>query len=334
MNRILFCTTLTVAAASPLVLRAQDLPADPNRFSFGPTFGLNYKAEFNNRTAFYNNVNPGAATGGANHNYNDGYVLVDSSGNAGGLTGNFGYRNPSQVVGDTLQFHAIHTQNSSSTTGDPQFGAELIYQRVLGAVHFLHGNWGLETGLGVTEIDLRENLSGTVPVLTDTYQLNGIIPPGAGYNGTFNGPGALIGDAPTRTTTAAALSGYHKLSGQLINLRFGPFVEWNLTCRLSLAVSAGLSLAPTMLDYDFSETVTLPGGGGTYAARGHSSKNELLYGPYAGATLRYDFNRHWGVYIGVRFQNLTDMDQSVGSRTARFDAGLSVNATAGLSWKF
>ena len=45
----------------------------------------------------------GAALGGVNHQYQDGYVRVDSSGNAGGLTSNWGYQNGAQVVGDTLR---------------------------------------------------------------------------------------------------------------------------------------------------------------------------------------------------------------------------------------
>jgi hypothetical protein len=67
---------------------------------------------------------------------------------------------------------------------------------------------------------------------------------------------------------------------------------------------------------------------------GHSSKTELLYGPYVGAMLRYDFDKCWGVYVGARFQNLTDLSQSIGSRTARLDAGATVNLTAGASWRF
>ena len=94
----------------------------------------------------------------------------------------------------------------------------------------------------------------------------------------------------------------------MFSLRLGPFAEWKLTHKLSLAASVGLTLAPTMVDYDFSETATLPGGGGAFATGGHSSKSKLLYGPYVGAMLRYDFNKRWGVYVGARFQNLTDFE--------------------------
>src|ERR1035437_8149694 len=89
MNRIILSTTL-VLAATPFAMRGEDSTDDPNRFFFGPRFGMNFKADFQN------NVNPGPEAGAANHTYNDGYVLVDSSGNAGGLTWNWGYQNASQ----------------------------------------------------------------------------------------------------------------------------------------------------------------------------------------------------------------------------------------------
>jgi len=343
MNRIALSTTLTLAAFTPFALRGQDLPdnPNPNRFSFGPTFGLNFKADFNG-TAYFNNRNPGPNAGGVNHYYNDGFVLLDASGDAGGFTANWGYQNASQTaVAGSIQFHSIQSGGPSSVTGDPQYGGEFIYQRVVGPLPFLSGDWGLEAGFGFTELDLRENLSGNVPVTTDTYSLFGLPftpppEPNAGLGGSpgVNISGAIL-DTPVRgPNTIATLSGQQKLSGQLFSLRLGPFAEWNFTSKLSLAASVGLTLAPAMVDYDFSETATLPGAGGIYVASGHSSKTELLYGPYVGAMIRYDLNDHWGVFAGARFQNLTDLNQSTGGSSARLNASATVYATAGISWKF
>ena len=326
MNRIVLSTTLTLAAFTPFAMRGQDLPDNLNRFSFGPTFGLNFKADF------HNNANPGPPVthaGGANHTYNDGYVRPDSSGDAGGLTQNWGYQYKSQynpANGGTMNFLNV---GSSSATGNPQYGGELIYQRVVGSLPFLSGDWGLEAGFGFTELDLRENLSGTASV--DSYSLGGNLPPDPGNGGISGAPQALLGDTPTRY--AAKLTGYQKLSGQMFSLRLGPFAEWNITHKLSLAASVGLTLAPTMVDYDFSETAILAGGG-TITESGHSSKTELLYGPYVGAMLRYDLTKCWGIYVGARFQNLNDLDQSIGGRTARLDQSATVYGTAGVSWRF
>lgn len=348
MNRIILSTTLTLAAATPLALHGEEASEtdNPNRFSLGPRFGMNFKADFHIREiALPANpaANPGPASGGTDHFYQDGYVLTDSSGNAGGLTWNWGYQNGSQVVGDTLQFHASQSQSSSlpasrDVTDDPQYGLELVYQRVLGPLPFaLPGRWGLEAGFGYTDIDLRDNSSGnglTTVMITDAFQLNGVLPPSAGYHGTFQGPGALLGDTPTRTTASvlANQTSEQRLSGQLFTIRLGPFAEWNLTAKLSLAASVGVTLAPALIDYDFSENI--PSSGGTSATSGHSSKTDLLYGPYVGGTLRYDFTRHWGVYVGVQFQSLNDLQQSIGAHTARLDPGATVFGTIGASWKF
>src|SRR4051812_11189102 len=125
MKRIVLSTTLTLAAASPFAFGADF--ENPNRFSLGARFGMNFKAAFGNSAV----VDPGPAAAGANYNYNDGYVRVDSSGNAGGLTWNWGYQNASQVVGGTMEFHAVQFDTPSGSannnvTDDPQFGAELI----------------------------------------------------------------------------------------------------------------------------------------------------------------------------------------------------------------
>ena len=184
---------------------------------------------------------------------------------------------------------------------------------------------------------MRDNRTGTRPatVTTDTFQLNGVVPPSAGYNGSFAGPGPLLGDTPTRTIVAdvTTLTTRQKLSGQLYSLRLGPFAEWKLTSRLSLAASVGLTLAPSSVEYNFSETTTLPGGA-TFGAVGRSSKTQLLYGAYVSGTLNYDFGKHWGVYVGAQFQSLTDLEQSIGSRTARLNQGVTVYGTVGLGWRF
>lgn len=338
MNRIVLSTTLALAAVTPFAMHGADFPENPNRLSLGARIGLNVKADFRNNAP----VNPGAAVGGVDHIYNDGYVNVDSSGNAGGRTWNWGYQNDTQVVGDTMQFNAIGSGTpivpANHKADDAQYGVELIYQRVLGSISSESSvGWGLEAAFSYTDLDLRGDRRATMPVTvtTDTFQLNGVLPPGAGYNGTFDGPGPLLGDTPARTTASdiATVASRHRLSGQSFGIRLGPFAECYFTPQLSLAASVGLALAPTYVEYDFSETVTLAGGD-VFEATGHSSETEWLYGYYLSALLRYDFNERWGVYVGAQFQSLTDLKLSAGSRTARLDQDATVYGTIGASWRF
>jgi len=128
MKRLVIFTALSIAA--PLVIQGADGNENLNRFSLGARFGMNFKSAFGNTAVIPPPVvsSPGPAIGGVNHTYDDGYVLVDSSGNAGGMTWNWGYQNGSQVVGDTMQFNSLSSVSPvlparSSATDDPQYGA-------------------------------------------------------------------------------------------------------------------------------------------------------------------------------------------------------------------
>jgi len=333
-QRVLLSVALTLTAVSPPLVFGADSVPNPHRLSVGLRFGLNYKANFSNSATTFNPVDPGPATAGANHTYDDGFVRVDASGNFGGLTSYWGYQNASQVVGTSMEFHALGVPEASSITDDPQLGLELIYQRILGAAAGGSSpRWGVEFGLGYTKINLQGSGSGTAPVITDTYPLGVVQPPLAGYQGTSTGPGALLGATPVRTLGTAAVDSYQKLSGRLIGLRLGPFAEWDLTSNLGLTASAGFTFAPTRLYYDFSETITLANGA-SYSSSGHGSKRKNLYGPYANLMLRFIRGDRWSAYVGAQVQSLTTLEQSVGTRTARFDPRTTVDFSVGITRRF
>ena len=104
--------------------------------------------------------NPGPAIGTrVDRTYDDGFVLVDASGNNADYTWYWGYENSSQFSGGVLRFHSV-----------------------------------TYTGLVAT-------------VLTDTFDLEGNIPPPAPYHGTFSGPGPLIFAEPySRSVTNILLT--------------------------------------------------------------------------------------------------------------------------------
>jgi hypothetical protein len=135
-----------------------------------------------------------------NRTYNDGFVGVDRSGNAGGQTWNWGYHNASQVSGDTLAMHATSATSggSQTVTDDPNLGFEASFVRDLG--HETWGGWGVKAAFGYTAMDFHSSapLTGHGEVVTDTSQLGGVRPPAAPYTGSFNGPGPVINSTPTR----------------------------------------------------------------------------------------------------------------------------------------
>src|SRR5262249_22041062 len=138
-------------------------------------------------------TNPGGAAGGQAHQYDDGYVLVDSSGNLGGQTWNWGYSQNSQVKpgSSSIDMHSSSAQggaDSGDINNNPQYGFEIVYSRELGRMGW--GRWGVEAALGYTAINLRDNrtLSATVHRVTDAYGYTaGTTPPSASFQGTFDG---------------------------------------------------------------------------------------------------------------------------------------------------
>src|SRR5258706_507018 len=108
---------------------------ETNRLTLSARFGFNISARFKGLST----LPPPSATrktpGGDNYNYDDGYVLTDNSGNFGGQTWYWGYDDSSrQVSGNNVVMSRSTLEGSAgsaSADGDPSYGAELVYSRLL-----------------------------------------------------------------------------------------------------------------------------------------------------------------------------------------------------------
>jgi YD repeat-containing protein len=82
------------------------VPVKPlNRFSLNARFGLNISAKFMGMSGISLTPPPRTTPDGSQYNYDDGYVLTDISGNAGGQTWNWGYDQSGQISGNTILMH-------------------------------------------------------------------------------------------------------------------------------------------------------------------------------------------------------------------------------------
>ena len=188
----------------PLSTIGQSEP--PNRVSLSFRSTFNIGARFSGPESRPSGADPGPfLASGINRNYEDGYVRVDSEGNAQGLTWNWGYRDASQVQADALHFHSASVSGSGNLpkmTDDPNLGFEFAWERRL--FQFKNGRAGIKGAFNFTDVEIRDRrkISRDLILLTDVYPLNGIIPPGSGmagefqYAGTFDGPGPVIDDHP------------------------------------------------------------------------------------------------------------------------------------------
>jgi hypothetical protein len=335
-----FMAVAATMAAAPFAVRAQDEgDSGWNHFGMDARLGFNIRAKFMNEGGFAASAPPPPAAGGAvNRNYKDGFVNVDSSGNAGGQTWNWGYQHASQAPGnDTLLMHVDSVGGVNLTRqDDPSLGFEFSYARDF--AHADWGNWGVKFAFGYSRINLQDNQPQTASVtqITDTYALGGIQVPLAPYNGSLNGPGAVIGSAPTsRTTTVvpggAMNTGSRGIDATLYDFRLGPNAEFRLSKRLSLQLSGGLALGVADSTFSFSETTTAAG---VVSASGSSHDTGFLVGAYAEAGLAWRFWRSASVFAGVEFQYLGDFQQSALGRAAQLDLGQAVFCKTGLQWRF
>src|SRR6266478_5921027 len=108
-----------------------------NRVTVSARFGFNLSAKFRGLPTLPQPISSRLTAHGDRYNYDDGYVLTDISGNAGGQTWYWGYDNSaSQISGNTILLGRSTAMGSSpavSLDSDPSLGAEIVYRRQLGA---------------------------------------------------------------------------------------------------------------------------------------------------------------------------------------------------------
>jgi hypothetical protein len=333
--------SLLAAVAAVPALHAGDPIEHPNRFTFGPRVGFNVRAGFSSALTSPSAL-PGPATGGGvDRTYDDGYVRVDSSGNAEGATWNWGYDQASQVVleGDTLLLSALTGGGLTpehEVTGDPYVGGELTYTRYL--FEWGRAYWGLELGGAFMPLEIKDDsaLTGLLTSVTDAFSLGGVVPPAAPYRGTFEGPGPVIGDAPTRTTVDRQVSyaGEREIETMAIGLRLGPSLDVSLGKPLSLQISGGLHVLYADSDYTFRENVVFAEGGTARSQSGSVSQQDWLFGAYVRGQLLLALSRSVGIVASVEYLMTDDIELETGGHRARLDFGESFGCTAGLAWTF
>lgn len=349
-------TFLVVLVVGGLAVRAQD--NTQNESPWRGRLGISYRAAFNISANFtglggFTSMNtpgvpgPTPTTGGPGtvvRTYNDGFIGVDVSGNAGGTTTYWGFNSDAQVVGDNVQMHnssSPATASSGDVGNDPQDGIELSYFQPLGGKNRWH--WGVEGGLNWTPIKIQNSrsLAGDVVTVTHAFALNGVVPPVAppAYVGPVNGPGApqlgtVAMDAGTTTQTgAASVTGNRKIEADLFGMRIGPFVEYDLFKRVSLGLDGGFAAGVIDSKFEYNDTVTVTGLGSRNSS-GSDRSSGFLYGGYVCGQFNVNVYKSASVFAGAELNNLNDFTQSSGTAHAQLNLGTAVYVTVGLGFSF
>ena len=320
-----------------------------SRWSLGAGYApiLGMKAEFT--------VTDGVATrpnlAGQNREYLDGYVRVDSSGNAGGETTFWGYGSSSQEVGGNIEFRSIASSRRGNQVGrvtDDSVAAgagfELYGLYDLGPVPFLRlkdasPTWGLRLGLQYAHVDLHNQSStqATVQTFTDAFSLGGSPAPGAGFAGSFLGPNTLLPDtALVRTfggTAQVKFEGRRDLEVHLAVSQWGSYVQIPMGKRLRVMLEGGFLLAVASGTYEYHHRARLNNSGGQ-TLRGREQRTSLLPGFYAGLGFGYDITPRLSLMASGRYQFLRRYEVPGVDSTATLDSRGAFVLGLSTVWRF
>jgi len=331
-------------AVSAEVASAQEQPSWTKRFRLGVVAAINLDVDFSLGGDFaVSGTDPGAPGGGGlNHTYDDGYVRLDNTGNAGGYTSHWGYENASQYdpVNETLTFRGTtsfsQAGSSSSASDEPYYGLDLAYGGRL--MDFARGVLGWEFGFMFLPVEFedRQPLPVTARRVEHRFSTAGVVLPQAPYNGGTSGLGPVIGDVAqeiSSTTESGLLTGSRTLEGSVFDFRLGPNLQWHLGGRWAASVGGGVALGLVTGEYSFDESIAFASGGNA-SNQGAFSATEVVYGGYAEALLYFRAEERSELYIGAQYVTLGDVTFSGGGRQARLNLGNGIYFAAGIHWIF
>jgi len=299
-------------------------PADPSRWKLGmgyaPVFGL--EAGFGGLGRFNSPFTPQPVGGGTDYDYDDGFVHIDSSGNLGGTTWNWGYQNDSQynpANGGSVRYGITNSlaNGYAEERDNAEVGVELFACYDMGGVNFAGlenrgARWGLRGGFHYARVGIANHDSVLTGLGTtnDVFPLGGVIPPLAPYSGSFGGPGPLIGDSPVRSVTnagTAPVTGFRELDAHLSTVEFGAYLDLPVHPMVHMRLEAGLSAMVASGKYNFTSTTTVAGLG-TGNSSGRDSRTEMLAGIYLGIGAHIPIDESWSLLISGRYQMRDDFE--------------------------
>ncbi|MGJ8673163.1 hypothetical protein [Rubritalea sp.] len=313
---------------------------------YAPLFGL--KTKFTGLGKFASSSTLEPLGGGVDYNYDDGFVHLDSSGNIGNQTWNWGYTNNSQY--NTASGGSITMSQSNSLANgraeerdDAMTGLELQVYYDMGSVNLLEfggtpARWGFRGGIHYANINIenRDGITSDINVLTDHFNLNGVIAPLAPFAGSFAGPGPLISDSPTRTSTntgTAFIAGNRELEVDLTTFNFGGYLEIPVSSKFGMTLEGGVSVAVASGSYSFVSVTTVPGLG-TQTSTGRDSSTKMLYGLYLGVGTTYQIDPSWAVQMSGRYQFMEDFDVGANGSKAYLNFDSAFLLSTGVIYSF
>lgn len=301
-------------------------------FRAGVLIGANIDAEFSQSGIFDTSPPPPGE-------FDDGFVLTDDTGNAGGLTSNWGYNDASQYDSgeEILTFSrtaGFSATDSSTANSDPQFGLDLAYGGTLKRIGKTWLSW--EVGFSLLPIRVQGESSADATLAQETFIFStaGLIVPLAPYTGSPSG-GPLLATGSTNGSpdiTSGTLNASREIDAMLYNLRLGPHFHWDLTRAWSIEAMGGFALGLVDGKYNYDERLLTATGQST--ATGDIRQTSWLYGGYAGVLTQIHVERNSYFYGSAQFMTLGNVEFSGGGRQAELQLDQGLYFSLGFTWLF
>ncbi|MEJ0088904.1 MAG: hypothetical protein WDM80_04005 [Limisphaerales bacterium] len=354
----LACCFVGVASVVAAQSDSMDLfDGDPSKYSFiwitpdtvdwtrhfhiGAVAGMNISANFSMSGKFaISGNNAGAGV------YDDGYVLVDRTGNADGYTSYWGYNNASQYDPAGVSAHgpgtlSMHNSTSFSATGNstenggPFPGFDMVYGDNLW--YWKHARVGWELGFSLLPVNIKDSSPMSASVTQNTYVFgtDGIIVPQAPFSGGPSGQGPIIYGTPDSTSSTLAngsVNGDRTLDVMIYTIRFGPSFYWDLNEYFGFSLGAGPAVGIVSGNYSYNENIIA--GGLSSHNTGSFSSTDLVFGGYVNGTFMYHILNDADLYLSAQYMPMGSVSFSDAGRESKLNLGGQVYISAGISWPF
>ena len=314
-----------------------------NRISVSFKAVFNIDAEFVDPGSTFALSDPGPDTGSAeDRTYDNGYNLVDSTGNNhGGTIGTWywGFSDMSQVSSDNLVLQSTSSTASGRTTetDEPYLGFEMTYNRELGVKGRVH--YGVEGAFGFFNVWIRDTdpVPGETTVVTDTFSLNGYVPTAPVQNPDTFGPiiqssVSLSDNRQVSTTAGTGIAGSRTVDANVYGFRLGPYMDIDLGKDWYLTFSGGLAFAAIDSDFSLSESVSLPSGDALRA--GDDGSTDWVVGGYVSGSVGYKLSQNIALFAGAQYEALGDIQENIEGKEMILHMGGAVAGVAGVSVSF
>jgi len=381
MRIAVFVAAGLAVLTSFLHAQSDDDDDDMDYFPLVPTgsslrFGMRYVG--GPKVAFHNVGNVPAtnviadATIPTTRVYNDGGVSIDtrtdSSGRPvnDGLTNNWTLNYDSQITaGGDVAYHLYSsdlTGNTIKGKTSTAAGWELQAGRSMGKIA-RKVDVSFVGGFTFSGINAKRSseVTAQLTTLTDTYSLNGQVPPTVpytapttAYRNVFDSNGApvlgadgsqttqtvdssiLLAQNPTRTITTrpAQVSGHWQIKGAYYTFRAGPVFQMPVTERLKLSIGFGAGAIVVGSTYKSDQEIVVDDITARIMSIDEKTRTVLLPAFYADADAEYWLTERTGFYLGATYQKSKSFDQTLDASSATVNLGSTSGVQSGLTLRF